>query len=238
VIAGNGWDASASAWIAEQGELGDFGRRAVLDRPMLARLERRRFEKALDVGCGEGRFCRMLAARGIAAIGIDPTAALLAEARRRDPAGDYRAGRAERLDFEASSFDLVVSYLTLVDIADFRAAISEMARVLQPGGSVLVANLTSFNTAGQPRGWAAAGNEEPYFAIDHYMEERSIEVAWRDVRIINHHRPLAAYMRAFLGEGLELAWFDEPMPHQGEPHRIALHRRVPYFVAMEWRKPR
>src|SRR3954464_2019079 len=63
-------------------------------------------------------FCRMLKASGITAIGIDPTRALVEEARRRDAAGDYGLGNAESLPFEAGSFDLVVSYLTLIDIAD------------------------------------------------------------------------------------------------------------------------
>ena len=70
-----------------------------------------------------------------AATGIDPTQSLLEVARKRDPSGDYRPGRAEQLDFDDASFDLVVSYVTLVDIADFRTAIREMARVLRPGGS-------------------------------------------------------------------------------------------------------
>ena len=46
-----------------------------------------------------------------------------------------------------ASFDLVVSYLTLVDIADFRTAIGEMTRVLKPGGALLIANLTGFTSA-------------------------------------------------------------------------------------------
>ena len=70
---GNGWDDSAEAWIADMGEEGDFSRRHVLDAPMLARIRGRGFRNALDVGCGEGRFCRMLAAEGIAATGIDRT---------------------------------------------------------------------------------------------------------------------------------------------------------------------
>jgi hypothetical protein len=50
----DGWAASAAAWIIEQGEDGDYGRRFVLDAPMLARIEGRGFRHALDVGCGEG----------------------------------------------------------------------------------------------------------------------------------------------------------------------------------------
>ena len=126
----DGWDRSAGAWIAAIGEQGDWGRKHVLDPIMLQRASARRFKRALDVGCGEGRFCRMLQARGIPAVGIDPTEALLAEARKRGPKGEYHCARAESLPFPGASFDLVVSYLTLIDIADFRTALKEMVRVL------------------------------------------------------------------------------------------------------------
>jgi SAM-dependent methyltransferase len=149
----NGWDASAQAWIESQGERGDWGREHVLDPVMLERIGRGRFGTALDVGCGEGRFSRVLKAAGVSPIGIEPTAALLEAARLRDPSGDYRYGRAEALEFADASFDLVVSYITLVDIPDFRAAIREMARVLRPGGSLLIANLTGFTSAGAEQGW-------------------------------------------------------------------------------------
>ncbi|UGX84819.1 hypothetical protein [Phyllobacterium meliloti] len=47
----NGWKESASAWIAEQADDGDYGRVYVLDRPMLERISDRGFKNALDVGC-------------------------------------------------------------------------------------------------------------------------------------------------------------------------------------------
>ncbi|WP_303785280.1 class I SAM-dependent methyltransferase [Sandarakinorhabdus limnophila] len=78
----SGWDASAAAWIAIQGETGDFGRVHVLDVPMLALVDERAPARMLDVGCGEGRFCRMLAARGITTTGVDPAAALIARPYR------------------------------------------------------------------------------------------------------------------------------------------------------------
>ncbi len=69
----NGWNESAAAWIADQGEYGDFSRAFALDAPMLARVRAGEFRHALDVGCGEGRFCRIMQLFGIATIGIDPT---------------------------------------------------------------------------------------------------------------------------------------------------------------------
>jgi SAM-dependent methyltransferase len=233
----DGWNASAAAWIAEMGDHGDFGRRFVLDAPMTVRVRAGNFRTALDVGCGEGRFCRMLAAENIKTTGIDPTDTLLQQAKRLDPAGDYRAGRAEVLEFPDGAFDLVVSYLTLIDIPDIRCAIPEMARVLRPGGSLLIANLTSFWTAGPPEGWTPGPPEERCFCIDNYMEERGDWAAWRDMKIYNWYRPLSTYMTLLLGAGLELRYFDEPLPHGGDPARAALYRRVPLFYVMEWRKP-
>src|SRR6187431_3024512 len=106
----NGWQESADAWVADMGKSGDFGRRYVLDPVMLPRAIAGSPKSALDVGCGEGRFCRMLRARGVHTVGVDPTPALLAVARSRDAGGTYVEARAERLPFREEAFDLVVSY--------------------------------------------------------------------------------------------------------------------------------
>jgi SAM-dependent methyltransferase len=233
----SGWEESASGWIADMGTDGDFGRQFVLDRPMMGRVSSRGFRKALDVGCGEGRFCRMLEALGIETVGIDPTEALIRHARQQDPEGDYRIGRAKALDFPDRSYDLVISYLTLIDIPDIRAAIAEMCRVLAPGGTLLIANLTSFNTAGQPNGWVRDADGNPRFYIDHYMEERADWVRWHGIRVHNWHRPLSTYMSLLLDHGLELRHFAEPMPASADPAKAEWHRRVPYFLIMEWQKP-
>jgi len=156
------WGENAKAWIDHVGTRGDFSREYVLDPVMLGRVRHAKYKSALDVGCGEDRVCRLLAKQGIPAIGVDPTEAFIAEARHRDPGGDYRVARAEELGFDDGSFDLVVSYLTLIDIEDFRVAIGEMTRVLAPGGTLLIANITSFFSAGPPNGWPleGAGTEE------------------------------------------------------------------------------
>ena len=101
------------------------------------------------VGGWERAVCLILGQVGISTLVIAPGERLVLHARDRDPEGDYQVGRAEAIDLPDASVDLVVSYLSLIDIDDVDAAIPEMARVLRPGGTLLTANLTSFNTAGQ-----------------------------------------------------------------------------------------
>ena len=73
-------------------------------------------------------------------------------------------------------------------------------------------------------------------AANRYMEERAEWVQWRGIRIQNWHRPLGTYMTLLLEQNLELRHFSEPMPVGGEPEKAAWHRRVPYFLMMEWQK--
>lgn len=230
----NGWADSADAWVASVGDSGDWVRRTFLDAAMLerAKVHKGRF---LDVGCGEGRFSRMLQECGLSGVGIDPVDRLIEVAQKRDPSGDYRIGVGEQLDFDDDSFDLTVSYLSLIDIEEFRTAIAEMTRVTKPGGTILVANLTGHFTAGKWERGMLGG--ERRFIIDNYHEERAKRERWSGIDVINWHRPLSAYFEAFLANGLVLKHFSEPMPADREDQKSDRYTRVPGFVVMEWEKP-
>lgn len=235
----NGWDTSATAWIDSQGENGDFTRQFVLDPVIDAWLAEGAFASALDVGCGEGRFCRRLKGRhGMTAVtGIDPTASLIAAARAKDPAGDYRVASAEALPFADGRFDLTVSYLTLIDIPDIERAIAEMARVTAPGGTLLIANLNPFITASGGAAWVKdESGAKRFVKVDRYLQEHSDWQAWRGIRILNHHRPMSRYMTLLLAAGLRLKRFDEPPAIGGPEETRAAYNRVPYAHLMEWTK--
>ncbi len=230
----NGWVKSADAWIASIGEAGDWSRRTFLDAVMTKRATAIG-GSFLDIGCGEGRFVRLLHNTGMQGTGIDPVERLIEEARKRDVNGDYRIGIGEKLEFLDDSFDLTISYLSLIDIEDFRSAIKEMARVTKPGGTLLIANLTSYFTAGK---WVRdASGAAVRFELDHYDEERPTREKWSGIDIINWHRPLEAYLSAFLESGLILRHFSEPRPADKRDQKHDRYSRVPGFVVMEWQKP-
>jgi hypothetical protein len=113
-----------------------------------------------------------------------------------------------------------------------------MARVLAPGGTLLIANLTGMATAGAESGWVCDENGRlDHYPVDRYLDEFATRLAWRGIEIVNWHRPLSAYMTALIGHDLRLTFFDEPEALGGEPANIARHHRMPLFNVMEWRKP-
>jgi SAM-dependent methyltransferase len=230
-----GWDESAEAWIRVIGEDGDWGRRHVLDAPLLAWASKGPAGRAIDIGCGEGRFCRMLRQKGFETLGVDPTAALIERARSLDVAGDYRVEGGEALSARDGDFDLAVFYLSLIDIGDYRAAIAEAWRVLKPGGRLLIANLQGFNTAAVPLGWTREPDGSRRFCIDRYLTEREVWTEWQGIRIVNHHRPFGLYVQALLAAGFRLVHFDEPAP-DCEGEKADRYRRVPNFLVMGWVK--
>lgn len=234
----NGWVSSAAPWIDRMGDTGDFSRTHVLDAPMLEIACASGARTALDVGCGEGRFSRMLAVHGMQVTGLDPVPAMVAAAAERDPAGNYIEGFAEDLPFADGSFDLVVSYLTLIDIDDVDAGLGEMARVLAPGGTLLIGNLTSFSTSSVMAGRrTCAETGEELRLLGHYQQPGKMWFEWDGLRIQNWHRPLKAYMHPCLRAGLTLTHFDEPVPTTGPQDRVDAYQRNPYLMLMAWQKP-
>lgn len=218
-------------------DTGDEARQYVLDGPMLARLRASGARDMVDIGCGEGRFCRLAQAEGLATIGIDPTEALLARARAADPEGDYRRARAEALPLPDASTDLAVFYLTFIDIPDIQSAIAEATRILRPGGRLLAANLAGFMTAARHDGWQRQSDNSALLHLKGYLEEDSYWTQWRGIRIRNWHRPPSFYFKALLGAGLTLTHYDEPRSTHPDPARAAFHDEVAWLTLMEWQKP-
>ncbi|WP_350274857.1 methyltransferase domain-containing protein [Kribbella sp. HUAS MG21] len=97
-------------------------------------------ETAVDVGSGTGEDVVAFARRGARAIGVEPSPALRAEAVRRaaDAEVEYVEGHAEALPFEDESVDVLRSERVLQHVDDPAAVVREMARVLRPGGRIVL----------------------------------------------------------------------------------------------------
>ncbi|WP_299207861.1 class I SAM-dependent methyltransferase [uncultured Tateyamaria sp.] len=232
------WDSSARAWIEAQGTHGDFSRRRVLDVPMLDRVHAFAPRALLDLGCGEGRFCRLLADNVETLVGLDPSKALLSRARELGGA-QFVHGRAEALPFERATFDMVVSYLSLLDIEGIEAALDEVRRVLRPGGRFLFANLTGFATASDIKsgGWRVQPDGARKIIVRRYLEPHAVKAEWKGITVTNWHRPLSFYMTHLLERGMTLTHFDEPAVPEPADLKEQAYNNAPYQLIMEWQAP-
>jgi SAM-dependent methyltransferase len=95
---------------------------------------------ALELGCGAGTYVRILAGLGYRAIGLDYSLPSLGRALTADPGrkGHYLAGDAYALPGRPGEVDLVVSIGVLQALSRPEQALAEMARVLRPGGTLLL----------------------------------------------------------------------------------------------------
>ena len=105
-------------------------------------------QRILDVGCGTGYLLRQLDGHcpdAVELTGVDPARAMIATARAAATGERLRwlEGTAEDLPFPEGSFDLVVSTTSFDHWADQQAGLRECARVLAPGGWLVLTDLFS-----------------------------------------------------------------------------------------------
>jgi SAM-dependent methyltransferase len=95
---------------------------------------------ALDAACGTGRYAEYLAGRGHRVVGVDSSPDMLDRARARVPSGEFLLGDLRRLPLPDNCVDLVVSGLALSHVPTLGPVMAEFARVLRPGGHLVISD--------------------------------------------------------------------------------------------------
>jgi len=102
----------------------------------------------LDAACGTGRYALRLAEAGARVCGVDASEEMLAHAKRKAAEQrldvDLKLGELSALPFADAQFDLVISALAFCHLRDLQPAVSEIARVLRPGGRVVISDFHPF----------------------------------------------------------------------------------------------
>jgi ubiquinone/menaquinone biosynthesis C-methylase UbiE len=96
---------------------------------------------ALDAACGTGRFAEFLARRGHQVIGVDSSPHMLAHARRRVPDGEFHVAELDQLPLADDSVDVIVCALALVHVPRLQPVLADFARVLRPGGDLIISDV-------------------------------------------------------------------------------------------------
>jgi ubiquinone/menaquinone biosynthesis C-methylase UbiE len=138
--------------------------------------------RALDAACGTGRHAAWLAAAGHETKGIDATEAMLEIARAKVPTATFRQGDFEALPFDDDSFDFAICALALTHRPDPTTAICELARVVRPGGQVVLTDA------------------HPAFVL---IQGQALFPAGRGFAFVRNYAHLhSTYLRAFRAAGL------------------------------------
>jgi SAM-dependent methyltransferase len=121
--------------------------KAALLRELIAKKLGSGKPEMLDVGCGVGSFHPPLRGMVGCLSGIDVSASSIAQARADNPHGDYRAFDGKRFPYPSASFDLVTAICVLHHVApsEWLGFVSEMRRVVRPGGLVCIIEHNPYN---------------------------------------------------------------------------------------------
>jgi ubiquinone/menaquinone biosynthesis C-methylase UbiE len=142
---------------------------ALEQRVMLELIGPLESKRVLDLGCGDGLLTTAFAGRGASAVGIDIDPAMLRAAIARPTLGSGRRvhfvqGRIERLPFPDAIFDVVIVVSVLCFVSDRTTAVREAARVLRPGGRLVMGELgrwSAWAVQRRVRGWLVLGCGAP-----------------------------------------------------------------------------
>jgi ubiquinone/menaquinone biosynthesis C-methylase UbiE len=214
--------------------------------------------RLLDMACGDGYFSRFYAKAGAIVTGIDFSENQIAAAQAeesRTPLGiQYQVADASIMNnIESESFDIVISFMALMDIENYEGAIMQASRVLKPGGRFV---FISFHPC---FGWSRRGydgeilvrweyrrledgSREPhYLKIFDYFTNHSYKMRWKDdegheVAVTTmFHRTLTDYMKTLRKNGFVVSQIEEPRPVEGklEPNDLVKLSKIPHTICVE-----
>jgi SAM-dependent methyltransferase len=157
----------------------------------------------LDAGCAAGLLSAALRERGAQITAFDSSQAMVALAQERlgPDTKVLQADLAEPLPFGTGEFDDVVASLVLHYLEDWSGPLSELHRVLKPGGRLII-------SVNHPIIREVVYPQDDYFATSPYTEEYTFD--GHAASLTFWHRPLHAMTDAFTRAGFAISTISEP----------------------------
>lgn len=169
---------------------------------------------ALDAACGTGRHAAYLAELGHQVIGIDESPEMLEQARKRLPEADLQRAGLGRIPLADNTMDTIVCGLALTHVAELEPVMAEFARVLRPGGHLVVSDAHQLLSYLRPTMARRPGPDA------------------RPSILAEYHRPLSAYLAAALPLGFQVRDCQEPTGRGRTPAPRTAPESLP--TGMSW----
>jgi len=193
-----------------------------------------RGKQALDFGCGAGRSTRFLRELGFDAVGVDIAEPMLAQARERDPEGDYRlVPDGDLKSLPSGALDLVLSAFTFDNIPTREKKVGlfqSLGHLLKHGGRIVslvsspeiyVNEWTSFRTKDYPENRKAKSGDRVRIVMLDVEDRRPVEdILWTD----------EAYRDVYRRAGLVSVESYRPLGKPAEPYAWVNETTIPPWV--------
>jgi ubiquinone/menaquinone biosynthesis C-methylase UbiE len=245
------WGEAAEWYDQLVGEEGSEYHRHVVLPGAVRLLAAKPGEHVLDIACGQGVLCRLLARQGVQTTGIDAAADLIRFANDRNaqipegtPKPAYRMADARDLSFlPESSFDAAACLLAIQNIHPVAPVFASVSRVLKPLGRFVVVMMhPAFRNPKETHwGWDEKQKVQ-YRRVDKYLLPRKIPITTHPGKGKDYtwtfHKPIEAYVKAARNAGLLIDAMEEWPSHKTStsgpraPAENVARSEIPMFLAL------
>jgi ubiquinone/menaquinone biosynthesis C-methylase UbiE len=247
------WSGAADWYDQHVGESGSEYHREIVLPGTMRLLAAAPGDRALDLACGQGVLCRLLAAKGVDATGVDASPELIALAKKRGPGEGladtallhYQVGDARELEFlPADYFNVAACVLAIQNIHPIAPVFTGTARVLKPGGRIVMVIMHPCFRGPKETRWGWDEKETVQFRrVDRYLLPRKTPIVTHPgidagKYTWTFHKPIEAYVKGLRNAGLLVDAMEEWASHKKStsgPRAAAenvAREEIPMFMAI------
>lgn len=206
-----------------------------------------RGKKVLDVACGQGVLCRLLAESGAQVTGVDSAEPLIHMARQRDAGSSvrYLIGDARDLDYlPAGEFDMAACVLSIQNIHPIQGVFDTVSRRLKDRGSMVIVMMHPCFRGAKESSWGWDQEQSVQFRrVDRYMIPRKSPIVASPGKkdgtyTWTFHKPIEDYVKSCRKAGLLIdaleEWCSHKMSDSGPraPAENLARKEIPMFMAI------
>ncbi len=228
------------------GESGSEFHREVVIPGVLRLLAPKPGQRIIDVACGQGVLCRVLASKQVEATGVDAAPELINAARERGPDTiHYEVADARKLFFlPAGAFDAALCVLAIQNIHPLAPVFEGVARFLKPGGQLVIVMMHPCFRGPKETSWGWDESAKVQFRrTDRYLLPRKNPIVTHPGSAPGEytwtfHRPIQSYIKSLRNAGLLIDAIEEWASHKistSGPRAAAenlARKEIPMFMAI------
>lgn len=209
---------------------------SVDEPPILARVEAKRPETVLELGCATGHLTRKLARMCGRVVGIDRSLVMISRAKVDANCDNIRFTCSEFAEYTPNNpVDMVVSGMTMHLVADFETLCRAVYSVLRPGGTFIFSQRHPIRTC-NPCGEYHL-SKEPSWSVADYFRSEEKRYEWLGTEVSCFHRPIEEITKTLTNAGFRIVEFVEPQPTTTEQtKRVIENSNIPSVLMLHCEK--